>query len=128
MDIADLNVVAAAERGAAVELRHPGTGDALGITLRVRGFESDEVESAVRDFHREAMKSKKKPEALDLVAGRRRVQAKAALIGVDGGTGGMETVEGVRKYIDAPGFVWVIEQIEAVAGDRASFFTSAATP
>lgn len=128
MDLSNLDVIAAAKLGAPVELRHPGTGEALGVTLRVLGYESEEVESATRDFHREAMKAKQKVLPADLIAGRRRVQAKAALVAVEGGSGDTETVEDFRALIDKPGFVWVIEQIESVAGDRASFFTSAETP
>lgn len=125
MDIGDLDLREASDRGSVVSLRHPGTGEPLGISLRVLGYESAKVDQAVREYQRKVVKSKDKPSTTEFLEGRRRIQASASVIGVEGGSGRMGSIDGVREYIDNPGFVWLVEQIEAVAGDRASFFTSA---
>lgn len=127
MDLASLNIRDAASGGAEVELMHPGTGEALGVFLRVRGYDSAEVEDAARNLSRVVMKGKK-PDVAEFSRKRRVTMAQAALMDVRGGSGDTATVDAVRALMADPGFVWIIEQVEAFAGDRASFFKSAETP
>ena len=127
MDLSGLNIRDAASGGAEFELMHPGTGDPLGVFLTVRGYDSAEVETATRDVSRDAMKGKK-TDVAEFSRKRRVAMAQAALIDVRGGTGDTATAQAVRELMAQPGFVWVIEQTEAFAGDRASFFKSAEKP
>lgn len=128
MDINDLDICAAADAGATFELLHPGTGKPTGVHLTVRGYDSVAVEEAGRDANRAAMRSSKRPEPSESIRVRRIAMARASLMDVKGGTGSTKTADDLRKLMDRPGHMWVIEQIENFAGDRGSFFRSAETP
>lgn len=134
MDISGLDLIAAAAAGTIVHLRHPGTGAGLGIEIGVIGYESDAVKDAERAYLRRAQDAVKKPEADDFLRGRRIALAAASITSVSGmeiGAGEKETVVTVdmlRAMIAEPKWVWILEQIEATAGDRRYFFTSAETP
>ena len=128
MDIGGLDLRATASVGAEMVLRHPGTGDDLGVRLKVQGYDSEAVEAAAREVSREAMKAKTREDPDVLIRRRRVAQARASLMGVEGATGETTTVDQYRELMGQPGFIWIIEQIEAFAGDRASFFKSAGTP
>ncbi|MBR9841433.1 MAG: hypothetical protein GYB50_26805 [Rhodobacteraceae bacterium] len=128
MDLTELDLRAAVAEGAEFELRHPGTGEALGAFLTVQGYDSEAVEDAERDIRRRAMRAKDKESATEVLDKMRVARAQAALISLRGGSGSTETVEQMRALIAKPGWVWVVEQIEAFAGNRASFFKSAEWP
>lgn len=129
MRLDSLSVTDAAENGVPVDLLHPGTGEPIGVVVSVRGYESEAVDAAIKSFHKMALESRRKLTQFEVISGRRKAQAKASIISVEGsGDNEDVTVSDVHALIDKPGFVWVIEQIEAVAGDRASFFTSAEKP
>lgn len=128
MDLGGLDLRAAASRGEEFELLHPGTGEPTGVHLRVVGYDCAEVEDAARAASRAMMRGSKKPDPVEAVRARRVAMASAAIKGVRGGSGGTTTADEVRALLSDPGFVWIVEQIEAFAGDRASFFTSAETP
>uniref|UniRef100_A0A2A3K104 Uncharacterized protein n=1 Tax=Alloyangia mangrovi TaxID=1779329 RepID=A0A2A3K104_9RHOB len=127
MDLTNLDLRAVVSEGAEFELKHPGTGEGLGGFLTVQGYDSEAVADAERELRRRAMRSKDKESATALLERMRVARAQAALIGMRGGSGETETVEKVRALIEKPGWVWVVEQIEAFAGDRGSFFASAGT-
>lgn len=128
MDLAQLDLRSVEAEGAEMALLHPGTGEETGVTFRVIGYDTEQVETATREFRKGMMAAKKKPAQEDVLSGLRRTRAKAALVGVEGGSGSTTTVDEFRALMDEPGFVWIVEQVEAFAGDRASFFKSAGTP
>lgn len=113
--------------GAEMELLHPGTGEATGVFLTVSSYDSEAVEAAARAVAQHGMKGRK-TDAPDFMRRRRVAMAQAAVTDVRGGTGSTKTAEAVRDLMAQPGFVWIVEQVEAFAGDRASFFKSAETP
>lgn len=126
MDISNLNLTAASDAGATVALAHPGTGADLGITIGVTGFESEAVTAAERAYLRGVQDRNKKPDAGDFLRGRRVAVAAAAITSVTGMEVGKETVtvDVLRAMLADPAWVWILEQIEEVAGDRASFLTA----
>ena len=125
MDLSKLDLRAAVTEGAEFELKHPGTGEGLGVFPMVQGYDSEEVETAERELRRRAGRAKDKDAAVAVLERMRLVRAQTALIGLRGGSGDTGTVEKLRDLMANPSWVWVIEQIEAFAGDRASFFASA---
>lgn len=124
MDIADLDVVAAADGGAEVELMHPAHGTPLGIKIEVRGFDSPEVLAAGREASKAVMaKGVKGIEGA--IDSRRLAMAKAAIIAVSG----MEfegnkitTNKQLGPILERPSHEWIADQIIQFGGDRVNFF------
>lgn len=128
MDLGDLNLRAVTSQGATMDLLHPGTGEKTGVTFNVVGYDSEAVENAARDVRREFMGARVKADAMDVATRRRVAMACAALVGVEGGSGSTKTLDDFKRLMADPGYIWVIEQIEGFAGDRASFFKTAGKP
>lgn len=128
MDLTALDLHVVEAEGADMALLHPGTGEETGVTFRVIGYDAEAVEAATREFRKGMMNAKKRPAQEDVLSGLRRTRAKAALVGVEGGSGSTTTVDEFHALMDQPGFVWIVEQVEGFAGNRASFFKSAETP
>ncbi|MCA0961144.1 hypothetical protein [Salipiger bermudensis] len=125
MDLTKLDLRAAVSEGAEFELKHPGTGEGIGVFPTVLGYDSEEVETAERDLRRRASRAKDREAAVAILERLPLVRAQTALTGLRGGSGETSTVEKLSALMAKPGFIWIIEQIEAFAGDRASFFSSA---
>jgi hypothetical protein len=125
MDLTKLDLRAAVSEGAEFELKHWGSDEGLGLFPTVLGYDSEEVETACRELRRRASRAKDREAAVAMLERLPLVRAQTALIGLRGGSGETSTVEKLRALMEKPGFVWVVEQIEAFAGDRASFFKSA---
>lgn len=111
--------------GAEFELRHPGTGEGMGYHITVQGYDSEAVDDAGQDVRRKALKAKDKTEAEDVLRGLRVARAQAAVLTIRDDKDPESTAEGFRNLLVKPGFIWAVEQIEAFAGDRASFFKNA---
>lgn len=124
MDISSLNMSEVGQ-GADMSVKHPGTGELTGLVLVLRSYDVPEVEEAKRSRQRDLMKAGRDVELDEAMAATRLARAKAAIVGVKGGSGNSETVEQVQALLDDAGMIWLIEQIEAFAGDRGSFFKSA---
>ncbi|MGI3168395.1 hypothetical protein ACRARG_04535 [Pseudooceanicola sp. C21-150M6] len=129
-DISNLNLSEASKAGAFVDLVAPGTGTDLGIKIGVIGYDSEAVKEAERAYLRQMQDRKKKADASEFLTGRRVAVAAAAVASVEGMEIGKEavTVDKLRSMLAEPAWVWILEQIEEVAGDRASFFKSAGKP
>ncbi len=129
MDISNLDLTAASDSGATIDLVHPGTGADLGIKIGVTGFESEAVKAAERAYLRGVQDRKKKPDPAEFLMGRRVAVAAASVTSVTGMEVGQEaiTVDKLRAMLADPSWIWILEQVEEVAGDRASFFTDTAT-
>lgn len=123
MDVSSLDVVAAAKRGAEMDLLHPGTGAKTGIKISVLGFDHPDVVEASRQAAKDLM-----GKAADLEVGlsaRRVASAKAAVTAVSGmemGDRPIKTPQDLAPILDDPGYTWMVDQIVSFAGDRASFF------
>ncbi|WP_300440386.1 hypothetical protein [uncultured Mameliella sp.] len=128
MDLATLNLHEVEGEGVEMPLLHPGTGEETGVTFRVIGYDTEAVEAAGREARNALMNGRAKTDQSEAMAKIRAARARAALVDVKGGSGSTKTVEDFRKLMGNPGFVWIVEQVEAFAGNRASFFTSAETP
>ena len=128
MDISALNLTAASGVGTVVDLKHPGTSEELGIKIEVIGYESDTCDQAAREAMRELRD--KKVDASEVMKARRIALARASVQSIEGMEIGDDTVtvERLRQMLGERAWVWILEQIEDVAGDRASFFGNAGTP
>ena len=127
MDLKDLDVVAAANRGADVELVHPITREPLGSTITILGRDSDEYRAAVAEQARKRAQSRNKGAisftevddgALDILA--------ACTTGWSGIVENGEPVqfspaEARRIYKKYP---WIREQVDEALADRSLFLPS----
>jgi predicted lipid-binding transport protein (Tim44 family) len=117
----DLRVVPGAE----FELLHPGSGEGLRLFPTVQSYDSEGVEEAQREVRRRAAKAKTREEATAILGTQRVAMAKAALSHLRSECemeNAPKDVDGLRAKLELPGYIWAVEQIEAFAGDRASFF------
>lgn len=123
-DLAKLDVSAAAEEGAELELLHPVTGKGLGGRIRVVGADSDRYRSAVRSVSSKRVHKRRRApltpeeveeEGLDILV-------KATLewrdIVVDGETL-VFTKDNVRNLYRR--FPWIREQVDGFISDRGNF-------
>ena len=113
-----------ADKGAEMEFRHPGTLESMGIFATVRGYDSEAVVEAGRAVS-QAMMAAPKSDVQDFARKKRVAMAQAALVSVRGGP---DDVDAVRAMMAEPGKVWIVEQVQAFGGDRASLFPKPETP
>ncbi len=124
IDLSSLDVVAAAETGAEIEILHPVTGKELGITITIVGADSERYRKNLRSLansrlNRKARKTASLEEAeedgLELLA-------KATLgwkgVVVDGAEIPFSPLEAKKLYKRFP---WIKEQVDAAIADRRTF-------
>ncbi len=130
MDISELGICQKLAAGEAYEYLHPGTGEGLGLTVRIQGYDCDAVEAAAREVSRRVMDKKGKTDLADLNRLRKVAMAQAAVTElVDGFTGSVTTLEQFRAFMaDHEDGKFFVEQTEQFGGNRASFFGNAGTP
>lgn len=125
MDLSELDVVAAADRGAELTLLHPGTGEPGDAVLHVLGYDSETVLAAGRSVERGALSAKSKMDFVDLRDRTRIAKAIAAVTSVTGLTFDGTKIaapEALAEYLRKPGYSWIVDQIEAFGADRANVF------
>lgn len=118
----------AQQEGVEMELKHPTTGEGLGVVLRVASYESQRVKDAGRHQFDKALKAQTRGRAptskeLEEVAHEKIV---AAILDWRGmvlhGEDLPCTRENARRVVTE--FPWVGEQVDAFAQDRSAFFPS----
>lgn len=118
------------EDGVPVEIKHPATSEPLGITITVASYESERVKAVARQMGNKALvqqkRSPRKPETIEALEERTIEIAAAAIVGWEGveldGKALPFTRENARTILER--FPFIAEQIDAVAADRAAFFTN----
>lgn len=118
------------EDGVPVEIKHPVTGQGLGITVTVASYESERVKAVARAMGNKALLQQKrnprKADTVEAVEERTLEIAIAAIVGWDGveleGKKLPFTRENARTVLER--YPFIAEQIDAVAADRAAFFTT----
>lgn len=117
------------EEGTELRVKHPVTGEALGITLRVLGYESDTIRKLQRRQINQRLKNqRKRVTAEDIEANSREVQV-AAIVGwtfaegvtLDGGVPDF-TAENVERLLKR--FPFIARQVDELADDASAFLES----
>lgn len=123
MELDELDVVAASDKGADLTLLHPATGKAGDAVLTLRGYDSDIVVNAGRENDKSFM-GKDKVDLNDTIAARRVAMAKASIIKVKGLTlsGQKIDVDQLRSLLERPGLCWIVDQITDFGSKRTHFF------
>ena len=127
MDLKDLDVVAAANRGADVELVHPITREPLDATITILGRDSDEYRAAISEQARKRAQSRNKGAISFAEADDGAMEILVACtIGWDGIVENGDPIqfslaEARRIYKKYP---WIREQVDEALADRALFLPS----
>ena len=134
MDLASLDLEAAADKGAPLTLRHPVTDedltadDGAPMTISVLGADSGEFKRIVADLAKKAQGRKKAVS----VAERERNTVEMMARMTTGWSGIVWegkplpfTIENARMLYAARS--WIRDQIDEFSGDRTNFFESAST-
>lgn len=124
VDLTSLDVIAAADDGAVLELLHPVSGQTLGVQIRLIGADSENYRKAMRSAAAKRVNSRSRtalsPEELDREALNILAQATLGWEGVviDGETVSFSRDQAVGLYKRFP---WIREQVEAFVNDRGNF-------
>lgn len=125
MDLAQLGVVSASEAGADMPLLNPFTGAATGATLRVLGYDAEEVVAAVRAADRDLQKQGKDIDIAKAMDARRLARVCAAVTGWDNFTWDGEEPEfskaRLTEIVAQPDYSWIADQVEEFGKSRANF-------
>lgn len=118
------------EEGVPVKIKHPATGEELGITIYVASYDSEKVRRVAREMGNKALLERRRnPRKADTVEAheeRTFAIAAAAIVGWEGLESEGKPLEfnreNARMIVER--FSFVAEQIDMVAGDRANFFAN----
>lgn len=133
MALAALSPKAAAEQGAVIEIYHPKTNLALGITVTVCGTDSDTYKKIQRKQLNRRLEQQSRNRKMQMTAEELEAEALDVLVActkawATGQTAAIElnpdewldcTPENVRRvYEELP---WLKEQVDQAIGDRSNF-------
>jgi len=123
MDLGELDVAEASDKGAPLTLLHPATGEPGDAVLMIRGYDSDVVIAAGRAADKSFL-GKKEIDLNDALATRKLAMAKAASVSVEGLTIGNKKVDRDQLIglLDRPGLSWIVDQITEFGSERQNFF------
>jgi hypothetical protein len=129
MDLATLDIGPKQEEGVDVPIRHFKTGEPIGLTIRVAGYDSErvkkarrrEADEAVDDRRRKFKAAQAEESGLNIIAATVVSWRFDKDVTIDGKQPAC-TPEEVKRLFRR--FPWMAEQCEAVAGDRAAFLPS----
>jgi len=128
LDLAALDTKKGAEEGFQLELRHPKSGDPIGIWIRVLGADSDTYQELLRELERRHAEILKRNMRASLSAEERRAEALELLAAATRGWSDKMIVDGsmlgfspdaARKLYAR--FPWIREQVDAGVHDRGNF-------
>lgn len=134
IDLSALDTKKGAEEGFKLDLRHPKTGELLGIWIHVLGADSDAYHELLREFKRgraEILKrnmranfssEEAETEALDLLAGMTRAWSENMTLD---GERLVFSSGAARKLYER--FRWIREQVDAGVHERGNFLPGNAT-
>lgn len=128
MDLSTFDYVATLDRGRRIELRHPGTGKPFSehggqaLFVHILGVDSTPVEEVRRANQRELLRfiqeKQDPPASLEIEV------ACAAVVGFEGGTGAVSTLEDFRQFLRThPDGKHIARQIIREAENLGRFFT-----
>lgn len=129
-DLANLDaIVKNQEEGIDLPVKHPVTGEPIGITLRVLGYESDKVRSLQRRQINQRLKNQRKRLTAEEIEGNGRAVQVAAVVGwsfADGVTLDGSVPEFNEKGVEAllKRFPFIARQIDEIADDASAFLES----
>ncbi|MCD1266072.1 hypothetical protein B5M44_19175 [Shinella sumterensis] len=115
-----------------VDLKHPATGEPLGVTVELRSLESDEVKAVERSIKNRALKSGRNAVSAEKIDDNTAALLSAAIVSWtfsgDANLGGDKkpacTDANKRKLLAVPA---IAKQIDQALGDEAAFFASSAS-
>lgn len=127
MDLAQLDLTAAANAGAWVDMLHPVTGNALGIRIKVLGKDSDAFRELEEKHQREAIEAAKlRKRPADPIAAAKE-HGEAMLVACTVAWEGVE-LDGVALECTPANvkavyhrFGWLRDQVDLAIGSRANF-------
>lgn len=105
-------------------LKHPGSGEDIGVTLHIVGKDSKQFQDLMVVFAKERAEAEAAGKPLDALEFGKRIVC-AAVIGADGDE--PFSPEELRAMLDSGEYNWVVEQVNEVLQDRASFFKGSLT-
>ena len=127
VDLSSLDLVAGSNDGADVDLYHPSTLDALGITVRVVGKDSDIYRAESNAIQRKNIAQMKKSRKIDLDLDEMEDAATSILasctvswVGVELDGKELECTRDNAMMVYER-FPWIREQIDVAINDRANF-------
>ena len=114
-----------------LELKHPVSGEPLGVFLNVVGPDSVQfrkVRNAV--FQRRALRAATNPMTIDELAEENDELVASTIVGWsdDAYFGGAFTPEAAKAIIANPGFSWLKKQVDAFTDINSNFFRQSADP
>lgn len=123
------------DEGIEVEIRHPVTGEKLGLSVRVASYQSERVKKVQRKLANVAMREQrrnpKKAATVDEVEEKAHDIMVAAIISWSGferdGKPLDCTPENVRAVLSNPDLWFIAEQIDKAAEDQQGFLTASQT-
>ncbi len=125
MDIASLKLVSASEKGAELDLLSPFSGESIGSTFDVMGFDAPEMIAAAREFDREQAGKGDKQEQDELMRLRRAHLATAAVKGWSNFGVGTDSEPyskaRAREIFFDPEYQWIPEQVCRFGAARRNF-------
>lgn len=115
-----------------VELRHPGTGLPLGVSVECTSLEGEAVKAVERQIKNAALRSGRNAITAEKMDDNTVAILSAAIVGwtwtapatLNGDANPPLTTENKRKLLSVPS---VSKQIDAALGDEAAFFTTSAS-
>jgi len=126
MDLNELDVVAAADKGSPLTLKHWATGEDTDVVLHVLGFDSEVVQSAERAEMKAMASQKGDVDVSDRIQRVLLAKVKASITTVENLTDGDKEIltgAALAPYLDKPIGRAIVEQVQAHASDRANLFT-----
>ena len=132
MDLANLDVKAAADEGATLHLEHPTTGELLfaddekkkPMTIKLVGTDSQIYNDILQRRARKQV-NKRRPDKIDVAEARRKgteLLARCTLSWnniLNGGKNTKHSYEAAVKLYEE--FPWIREQVDRFVGDRSNF-------
>lgn len=118
------------EEGVAVSIKHPVSGEDLGMTFYVCSYESERVRKTTRDLANQILseqrRNPKRVETAEMKEQRALAIVIASVVRWEGvefeGQSLIASPENIRMVIEK--FPWIGEQLDAAASDRSLFFGS----
>lgn len=115
-----------------VDLKHPATGNPLGVTIELRSTESDEAKAVERQLRNRALKSGRNAVSAERIDENTIALLSAVIVSWtfsgDANLGGDKkpacTDANKRKLLAVPA---IAKQIDQALGDEAAFFTPSVT-
>jgi hypothetical protein len=144
MDLLQLDMNAAANAGAWIDILHPVTGAPVGIQVQVLGTDSDQFNALMDRFNRERFEAAKRQRAASEVEAERRARDLMTIVActknwrhrpADAPEGEevwvtgilmdgqilLYTAENAHRVYTHPGLRWLRDQVDIAIANRANF-------